>query len=204
MLYICSDIIMILHFHGCAFTLQYVKWSITLSLQHMHGPAPSIVHVAPDGEGLPTPWVYGVHSRPSAAQDIGLLAVKGDGVQVGTADCRGASIWIDDGLKSCQAILWTYKCTEKYSLITVANYTPQHQLFCILIHVVWTCASDSHYYNTHTILLATHEYICVSLYRAGTMWCMAVMESKWIRPDGYWMQGHLCAVPMFYKNLFIP
>ena len=27
------------------------------------------------------PWVYGVHSRPSAAQDIGLLAVKGEGVQ---------------------------------------------------------------------------------------------------------------------------
>ena len=47
-----------------------------------HSPAPTIVHVAPDGEGLPTPWVYGVHSRPSAAQDIGLLAVKGDRVQV--------------------------------------------------------------------------------------------------------------------------
>ena len=84
----------------------------------MYGPAPSVVHVAPDGEGLPTPWVYGVHSRPSAAQDVGLLAVKGDGVQVGTADCRGA------------------KCTEKYSLLSVASHTPQHQLFCILIHVV--------------------------------------------------------------------
>ena len=53
---------------------------VTSSLEH--GPAPTIVHVAPDREGLPTPWVYGVHSRPSAAQDIGLLAVKGDRVQV--------------------------------------------------------------------------------------------------------------------------
>ena len=67
-----------------------VLWPIASSLKH--GPAPSVLHVTPDGEGLPTPWVYGVHSRPSAAQDIGLLAVKGDGVQVGTADCRGDSI----------------------------------------------------------------------------------------------------------------
>ena len=67
-----------------------VLWPITSSLEH--GPAPTVVHVAPDGEGLPTPWVYGVHSRPSAAQDIGLLAVKGDGVQVGTADCRGDNV----------------------------------------------------------------------------------------------------------------
>ena len=46
-----------------------------------HGPAPSILHVTPNREGLPTPWVYGVHSRPCAAHDIGLLAVKGEGVQ---------------------------------------------------------------------------------------------------------------------------
>ena len=51
-----------------------------------HGPSPSVVHVTADREGLPTPWVYGVHSRPSAAQDIGLLAVKGEGVQA--ADWR--------------------------------------------------------------------------------------------------------------------
>ena len=52
-----------------------------------HGPSPSIVHVTPNTEGLPTPWVYGVHSWPSAALVIGLLAVKGEGVQVRTADC---------------------------------------------------------------------------------------------------------------------
>ena len=56
-----------------------VLWSIALSLEH--GTAPSIVHVAPDREGLPTPWVCGVHSRPSTTQDIGLLAVNGEGVQ---------------------------------------------------------------------------------------------------------------------------
>ena len=62
-----------------------VLWPVASSLKH--GPPPSIVHVTPDREGLPIPWVYGVHSWPSAAQDIGLLAVKGEGVQVGTADC---------------------------------------------------------------------------------------------------------------------
>ena len=61
---------------------------VTSSLKH--SPPPSIVHVAPDREGLPTPSVYGVHSQPSAAQDIGLLAIKGEGVQA--ADCRGDTI----------------------------------------------------------------------------------------------------------------
>ena len=64
-----------------------ILWPVTSSLEH--GPGPSIVHVTPDREGLPTPWVYGVHSWPSAAQDIGLLAVKGEGVQVGITDWRG-------------------------------------------------------------------------------------------------------------------
>ena len=61
-------------------SLVEVHQTVASSLEH--GPAPSIAHVAPDGEGLPTPWVYGVHSQPSAAQDIGLLTVKGDRVQV--------------------------------------------------------------------------------------------------------------------------
>ena len=63
-----------------------VLWPIMSSLEH--SPAPSVLHVAPDREGLPTPWVYGVHSWPSAAQDIGLLAVKGEGVQVSLTDWR--------------------------------------------------------------------------------------------------------------------
>ena len=46
-----------------------------------HGPSSSIVNVTPDREGLPAPWVYGVHSWLCAAQDIGLLAVKREGVQ---------------------------------------------------------------------------------------------------------------------------
>ena len=71
-----------------------VFWPVASSLKH--SPSPSIVHVAPDREGLPTPWVYGVHSRPSAAQDMGLLAVKGPGVQVGTADWMG--MW-EDGIE---------------------------------------------------------------------------------------------------------
>ena len=72
-----------------------VLWPVTSSLEH--SPAPSVLHVTPDGEGLPTPWVYGVHSWPSATQDIGLLAVKGEGVHVDIADCREDNIWNNGG-----------------------------------------------------------------------------------------------------------
>ena len=67
-----------------------VHWPVASSLKH--GPAPSIVHVAPDRDGVPTPWVYGVHSRPVAAVVIGLPTVKWEGVQVGIADCEGDAI----------------------------------------------------------------------------------------------------------------
>ena len=82
-----------------------VHRSVASSLEH--GPAPSIVHVTPDREGLPTPWVYGVHSWPSAAQGIGLLAVKGGWVQIGITDCRGDSMkcwWPCSSLAACYAL----------------------------------------------------------------------------------------------------
>ena len=69
-----------------------VLCTITSSLKH--GPSTSVLHVTPDREGLPTPWVYGVHSRPSAAQHVGLLTVKGQGVQVGIAYC--IHIWEEE------------------------------------------------------------------------------------------------------------
>ena len=94
-----------------------VLWAVASSLEH--GPAPSIVHVTPDREGLPTPWVYGVHSWPSAAQDIGLLAVKGEGVQVGITDCRGDSmkLWLPC---SSQAVM--LHCKMQASSLSKALY----------------------------------------------------------------------------------
>ena len=50
-----------------------VLCTITPSLKH--GPSPSVLHVAPNREGFPTPWVYGVHSQPSAALKIHLLII---------------------------------------------------------------------------------------------------------------------------------
>ena len=73
---------------------------------------------------------------------------------------RGASIWIGDGLKSCQAILWIYKCTEKYRLITVANHTPQHQLFCNTYkYGLNLCKWQSLLYNTYNIISHSQIYL---------------------------------------------
>ena len=83
---------------------------ITPSLEH--GPAPSVIHVTPDREGPPTAWIYCVHSWPSAAKDIGLLAVKGVGVQVSTADCRGDSIWNNGGLVHIKLLCHIARCKQ--------------------------------------------------------------------------------------------
>ena len=111
-----------------------VLWPITSSLEH--GPAPSVLHVAPDREGPPTTWIYGVHSWPSAAQDIGLLAVKGEGVQVSTADCRGDSIirwWPCSSLLLCSYIVRS----KQVYWASIALYLLMQvlQVFCV-IH--WT------------------------------------------------------------------
>ena len=119
-----------------------------------HGPAPSVVHVAPDGEGLPTPWVYGVHSWPSAAQDIGLLAVKGEGVQVANYRRRWkkALQWHSFvsviGLRRMVKWQWYTEVPIQYLVwhMSVCQLTlPICQLLCIEVYVHISHPVESYY-----------------------------------------------------------